>query len=48
MAYLVAQYPAACHTFILREILKLRRMGFDICVASIRATDRPFERLTAE
>jgi colanic acid/amylovoran biosynthesis glycosyltransferase len=44
----VSQYPAANHTFILREIMQLRRMGMDIQVASIRAPDRPFERLTAD
>jgi colanic acid/amylovoran biosynthesis glycosyltransferase len=44
----VSQYPAANHTFILREILELRRLGFDIPVASIRAADRPVDRLSAE
>lgn len=44
----MSQYPAANHTFILREILQLRRMGIDIRVASIRAVDRPFDRLTAD
>jgi len=44
----VSQYPAANHTFILREILQLRRMGLDIRVASIGTPDRPFERLTAD
>src|SRR6266404_1115217 len=48
IAYLVSQYPAANHTFILREIMQLRRMGMDIRVASIRAADRPFERLTSD
>jgi glycosyltransferase involved in cell wall biosynthesis len=48
LAYLISQYPATNHTFILREILELRRMGFDIRVASIRTPDRPFERLTAD
>jgi glycosyltransferase involved in cell wall biosynthesis len=36
------------HTFILREILELRTLGFDIPVASIRAADRPFDRLSPE
>jgi len=36
------------HTFVLREIRELRRMGLDIRVASIRAADRPFEQLTGE
>lgn len=48
IAYLVSQYPAVNHTFILREIRQLRKMGFDICVASIRAADRPFENLAAD
>jgi len=48
IAYLVSQYPAVNHTFILREILELRRLGFDIPVASIRAADRPHDRLSAE
>jgi colanic acid/amylovoran biosynthesis glycosyltransferase len=41
LAYLVSQYPTAGHAFILREIHKLRELGFDIHVASIRAPDRP-------
>ncbi len=48
LAYLVSQYPAASHTFILREILELRRLGFDIHVASIRSPDRPFDRLAPD
>lgn len=45
MAYLVSQYPAINHTFILREIRHLRALGFDIHVISIAAPDRPEERL---
>lgn len=48
IAYLVSQYPTMTHTFVLREIRELRRIGFDIRVASIRAADRPFEQLTWE
>lgn len=48
IAYLVSQYPTVTHTFVLREIRELRRMGFDICVASIRAADRAFEQLNRE
>jgi colanic acid/amylovoran biosynthesis glycosyltransferase len=48
LAYLVSQYPAASHTFILREILELRRLGFDIQVASIRSADRPLDELAPE
>ena len=48
IAYLVSQYPAASHTFILREILELRRLGCEIHVASIRAADRPFAQLAPD
>lgn len=48
IAYLVSQYPAINHTFILREIRELRRLGFDIRVGSVREADRPFELLTPE
>jgi glycosyltransferase involved in cell wall biosynthesis len=48
LAYLVSQYPAINHTFILREIRTLRLQGFDIEVVSIRAPDRPLEKLSPE
>jgi glycosyltransferase involved in cell wall biosynthesis len=48
LAYLVSQYPAISHTFVLREIRRLRELGFDVRVASIRGPDRPFEQLTVE
>ncbi len=44
----MSQYPAINHTFILREIRELRRLGFDIRVGSVREADRPFELLTPE
>ena len=47
LAYLISQYPAVSHTFILREILELRRIGFTIQPASINAPDRPTDQLTA-
>lgn len=47
-AYLVSQYPAANHTFILREIKQLRAQGFEIRVASVSAPDRSQARMTAE
>ena len=47
LAYLVSQYPAISHTFILREVLRLRELGFEIAVASINPPDRPPEKLTA-
>src|SRR5688500_14810705 len=37
IAYLISQYPAVSHTFIMREIRYLRNHGFDIHVASINS-----------
>lgn len=48
IAYLVSQYPAVNHTFILREIRGLRKLGAEIYVASIRDVDRPPEQMTAD
>jgi len=47
LAYLISQYPAVSHTFILREILELRQLGFTIRSATINPPDRPAEQLTA-
>lgn len=47
IAYLVSQYPAVNHTYILREIRELRRLGWDIDVASIRPDARHVSQLTA-
>ena len=48
LAYLISQYPAISHTFILREINQLRNQGLDIHVASINAPDRSISDLTNE
>jgi colanic acid/amylovoran biosynthesis glycosyltransferase len=48
LGYLVSQYPAVNHTFILREIRTLRALGFDIRVVSIRQPDRLPELLSEE
>jgi glycosyltransferase involved in cell wall biosynthesis len=48
LAYLVNRYPMMSMIFILREVLQLRELGFDIHVASINPPDRPPERMTAE
>lgn len=48
IAYLVSEYPATSHTFILREVLGLRQRGFDIITASLNPDARPRERLTEE
>ncbi len=48
LGYLVSQYPAVNHTFILREIRILRSLGFDTRVVSIRQPDRSPDALSAE
>jgi len=48
MGYLVSRYPTVSHTFILREVLALKKHGIDISVASINSPDRPRAALTAD
>lgn len=48
MAYLVSRYPAVSHTFILREVMRLRELGFDIQVASINSPDRTEADMTPD
>jgi glycosyltransferase involved in cell wall biosynthesis len=48
IVYLVSQYPASNHTYILREIRALRKLGWDVHVASVRADTRPVSSLTDE
>ena len=48
IGYLVSRYPAVSHTFILREVLTLRRHGIEIEVASINHPDRDRSALTLE
>jgi colanic acid/amylovoran biosynthesis glycosyltransferase len=48
LGYLVSQYPATNHTFILREIRTLRRLGFNIDVVSVRVADRPAGALSED
>lgn len=43
--YLLSQYPALTHTYLLREVLELRKLGMNIHVASVRPPDRPIESL---
>lgn len=47
MAYLLSQYPAVNHVFMLREVCFLRQLGFQIHVASIRNADRERSAMTA-
>lgn len=48
LAYLLAQYPAVNHTYLLREVRALRALGLDVRVASVRRPDRPDARLSGE
>lgn len=47
ITYVVSQYPAISHTFILGEVNGIKAKGIDVQVASINQPDRPFEQLTA-
>jgi colanic acid/amylovoran biosynthesis glycosyltransferase len=48
LGYLVSQYPALSHSFVLREIRAIRQLGFDIRVVSVRKPDREPEALSLE
>jgi glycosyltransferase involved in cell wall biosynthesis len=48
IGYLISQYPAVNHTFILREVQYLRRHGFELHTASIRDSDRPLAALSSD
>ena len=47
LGYLVSVYPAVSHTFVLREVLELRKLGFCIETASINSPDRDWSELPA-
>src|SRR5580765_499171 len=48
LGYLVSQYPARTHTFVLREVRALRSSGIEVCVVSVRSCDRPVAELSAD
>ncbi|MDB0542250.1 glycosyltransferase [Ralstonia solanacearum] len=48
LAYLVSRYPAVSHTFILREVSALRRLGAQIAVASVNPPDRASAQMSAD
>jgi colanic acid/amylovoran biosynthesis glycosyltransferase len=48
IAYLISRYPTISHTFILREIAELRRLGADIHTISVNPPDRPLEQLSED
>jgi len=45
--YLVGQFPAINHGYLLAEVRHLRRLGFEVSVASVSPPDRPLDRLSA-
>jgi colanic acid/amylovoran biosynthesis glycosyltransferase len=47
IAYLVSRYPTLSMIFVLREVLALRALGFQIETASINPPDRLPEKLTS-
>jgi glycosyltransferase involved in cell wall biosynthesis len=48
IAYLVGEYPAVSHTFILREVAALRAGGLEILTCSVRRTGPEHHRGPAE
>lgn len=48
IAYLVSRYPAVSHTFILREVRRLRALGFDIQPISVNSPDRALADMSAD
>ena len=48
VAYLTGEYPAVSHTFILREVEALRRLGLDVRTCSVRRTGAEHHRGPSE
>jgi len=48
LAYLISTYPTLSMTFVLREVLALRQLGFRIETASINPPERPVAQLTTD
>jgi colanic acid/amylovoran biosynthesis glycosyltransferase len=46
LLYLIGQYPAINHGYLLAEIRHLRRLGLQVSVASVSGPDRPMEQLS--
>jgi len=47
LVYLVGQFPAINHGYLLAEVRELRRLGFDVPVISVSAPDRPGAELSS-
>jgi colanic acid/amylovoran biosynthesis glycosyltransferase len=48
LLYLIGQYPAINHSYLLAEVRHLSALGIDVAVASISPPDRPSEKLRPE
>lgn len=48
IAYIISQYPAINHTFMLREARQMAAAGWDLGRFSIRQPDRPADKLAPE
>ncbi len=46
IAYLIGQYPAINHVYLMWEVQRLRQCGVDVRVASVAGPDRPFSSLS--
>ena len=48
LLYLIGQFPAINHSYLLAEVRQLRRLGLEVSVASVSLPDRPLEKLSSE
>jgi colanic acid/amylovoran biosynthesis glycosyltransferase len=46
LLYLIGQYPAINHSYLLAEVRHLRSLGFEVSVASVSLPDRPLDQLS--
>lgn len=46
LLYLIGQFPAINHSYLLAEVRHLRKLGFDVPVVSVSPPDRPLDKLT--
>jgi colanic acid/amylovoran biosynthesis glycosyltransferase len=47
LLYLIGQFPAINHNYLLAEVRILRKLGLEVRTASVSAPDRPLEKLSA-
>jgi colanic acid/amylovoran biosynthesis glycosyltransferase len=48
LLYLIGQFPAINHSYLLAEVRHLRRLGLDVSVVSVSRPDRPLEKLSPD